>query len=467
MHFWIGVENFAKIERARVCIDNYTLFVGPNNSGKSFLMQLIQGMSNIITDCLDEGAMEIVLEEKKDGYSKYLIKKENVAQFIAHINKGINLKKEQIIKEIFGREIPVGKLYIDMELEENISYQIDIVDNRGTENEEVRKSIDKKKIFIPTILRNDKETKWKTANLSMINIENETLKLVAGVISIEGSDLSVFRSALGGIFGSSSLFLPSSRTGLMLLYREFFVNKTDSAISYRVGENELIENKERYGGLTQPVYEFLRFLQTYSEYEESSFILRNELAFFEERIIEGHISAKKQGDFSYQAKDDDRTVPMYLASAMVNEVAPLILALTSRRKCDRLIIDEVEASLHPQKQMELARFLNRINNKGIKLILSTHSDTFVSKLNNLYVLSEQIRLEQREDVKEHFQIEMEDLILSEDLFVYEFVLQANGKSIVEEIIPDPKTGFKFELFTKSAMDLYYEALKLGEMHLND
>ena len=43
MKFWLGVENFAKIESAKVNIDDYTLFVGQNNSGKTFLMQLIQG----------------------------------------------------------------------------------------------------------------------------------------------------------------------------------------------------------------------------------------------------------------------------------------------------------------------------------------------------------------------------------------------------------------------------------------
>ena len=41
MQIWIGVENFAKIESARICINNYTVLVGPNNSGKTFLMQLM------------------------------------------------------------------------------------------------------------------------------------------------------------------------------------------------------------------------------------------------------------------------------------------------------------------------------------------------------------------------------------------------------------------------------------------
>ena len=43
MHIFLGVENFAKIESAKVCINSYTLLVGPNNSGKTYFMQLAQG----------------------------------------------------------------------------------------------------------------------------------------------------------------------------------------------------------------------------------------------------------------------------------------------------------------------------------------------------------------------------------------------------------------------------------------
>lgn len=153
---------------------------------------------------------------------------------------------------------------------------------------------------------------------------------------------------------------------------------------------------------------------------------------------------------------------MYLASSMINEVAPLILAITSQKSYSRLIIDEVEASLHPQKQLELVRFLNRLNNNGMQLVISTHSDTFVSKLNNLYVLSE-IAKTSGENIVQRFGMEKEDLVSPEKLFVYEFVNQSNGKSIVKEIKPDKKTGYQFDLFTESALHLYEEAVKLGEM----
>lgn len=465
MQFWIGVENFAKIESARVCVNKYTLFVGPNNSGKTFLMQLVQGMSDKICRLLEEDAMDILLEEKIEGYSKYLLHQDNAAQLVDYINAKLHLKKEQIIKEIFGKEIPIEKLYIDMELEKDISYQIDITDRRCLENEKVKESVDQ--IVLKLGTRNtDKKDTLRIGALNEMKNAGKKSEVIELWVFKDEPVLYFFRNLLKRFFEDDSLYLPASRTGLMLLYRDFFANKTDDAVSFRVEDGELLENKERYGGLTQPVYEFLRFLQTYTESEDKREMYKNELSFFEDHIIEGHISVNKQGNFSYQEKDDSNAVPMHLASAMINEVAPLELALTSEMLYRRLIIDEVEASLHPQKQLQFVRFLNRMNNRGVKLIISTHSDTFVSKLNNLYVLAEVARKKKDDEILQKFHLQRKDLIQPESLFVYEFVLQSNGKSVVKEIAPNSEAGFQFELFAKSAMELYEESLRLGEVQLD-
>ncbi len=466
MQFWVGVENFAKIESARVCVNKYTLFVGPNNSGKTFLMQLVQGLSNKIARLLEEDAMDILLEEKIEGYGKYLLNQGNVAQFVDYINAKLHLKKEQLVKEIFRKEIPIEKLYIDLELGEGVSYQIDITDRKSLENEEVKQSVNQDLLAFG-IESPDINNTLTNGALSAIRNAGKNRATIELWVSMDKPGLYLFRNLLKRFLEKSSLYLPASRTGLMLLYRDFFASRTDDAVSFRIEEGELLENKERYGGLTQPIYEFLRFLQTYAEAEGKRDIYRNELSFFEDNIIEGHISVNKQGNFSYQEKDDANMVPMHLASAMVNEVAPLELALTSGMRCGRFIIDEVEASLHPQKQLQFVRFLNRINNSGVKLVISTHSDTFVSKLNNLYVVSKLARKKKDDGVLQKFHLQKEDLLQPESLFVYEFVCQSNGKSVVKEITPDSEAGYQFELFAKSAMELYEESLRLGEVQLDD
>lgn len=109
-------------------------------------------------------------------------------------------------------------------------------------------------------------------------------------------------------------------------------------------------------------------MQTYTSRENSAQVYKHEIDFFERQLIEGHIHVNEQNGFFYDPAADHRSVPMYMASSMVNEIAPIVLALTDSRAY------EIEASLHPQKQLELVRFLNRLSNKGIQLILSTHSD---------------------------------------------------------------------------------------------
>lgn len=86
-------------------------------------------------------------------------------------------------------------------------------------------------------------------------------------------------------------------------------------MSFTVEENQIVENQKNFASLTQPIYEFLRFLQTYTQKDVRIKRFQKELDFFEEHIIEGRINVDKQGIFSYSSKDKKDKVPMYLASS--------------------------------------------------------------------------------------------------------------------------------------------------------
>lgn len=461
MHIWVGVENFAKIESAKICVDNYTVLVGQNNSGKTFLMQLVQGIGNKLANYVDETILDKLLINTHGVFKEYSINSENICILMDSINEKLALEKENIVKEIFGKEIFIEKLYINISIEDSISYSILMYDADVEVNEKDENFYHKEleKFAIKFILGG-----WREDKLCIVGMLNKEviMKPISIHVSFKNDKDSRFKRAVSSIIAPSSLFLPASRTGLLLLYREFFANKKDGEMSFVFRDDEMIETKANDASLTKPVYEFLRFLQTYSENTDLHKQFSEELAFFEEHLIEGHISVNRQEGFFYNSKDGNDKVPMYLASSMINKVVSLVLAITSQNVYNRIIIDEVEASLHPQKQLELVRFLNRLNNKGMKLILSTHSDTFVSKLNNLYVLSEIVKTKGTSILK-HFDLEKEDLIATENLFVYEVVNQPNGKSIVNEIKGNPKTGYPFDLFASSAIHIYDEAMKLGEI----
>lgn len=46
MELLFGVSNFGKIKHAEITLSDFTLFVGDNNSGKTFIMQLLYGALN-------------------------------------------------------------------------------------------------------------------------------------------------------------------------------------------------------------------------------------------------------------------------------------------------------------------------------------------------------------------------------------------------------------------------------------
>ncbi|MDD6071596.1 MAG: AAA family ATPase [Clostridiales bacterium] len=464
MQLFIGVKNFAKIEEAKICVDGYTLLVGQNNSGKTFLMELVQGVKKNLLSLVDKDIADILLE-KQDDYRVYSFGPHNISDIVKYFNDKLENAKNDIVYDTFGKNIDIEKLYVDMVLEDDEEYLIEI----GS-GEEIRNDIDENGENSRFWLLERFFSKSHRDGVACV-VSKKGLSPEDAVMGISLSahtrerDIFLLQEALQFIISTRSLFLPASRTGLLHLYRDYFANRADDTMSFIIRDDKFVENKEENIGLTNPMYEFLRFLQTYSEDDEAKNRYAEELKFFEERIIEGHISVNKQGVISYNSKDKQLGVPMYLASSMINEVAPLALVISNARRYDELIIDEVEASLHPEKQLELVRFLNRLNNKKMKLIVSTHSDTFVSKVNNLYLLSKRLssRNEQeRKDILQKFDLDDTDLIKTDGVFVYEFLNQANGKSTVKEIIPG-ENGYQFDLFTGSALQLYEEVIKLGEI----
>ena len=457
MKIWIGVENFAKIKTAKICVDKYTLLVGPNNCGKTYLMQLINGVNDSWNMLVDRNVEETWKDESTKGCKKYVLSQENIEKFEEELNKKLYKEKEEIVKRTFEKNIPVDNLYNDYLLEQEEKYVIYQTADVSKIPKILREKVDDKPVW--DMLKSVRD--YYVEIITRVKKNSQEI-IWASVYGEKKQSRDYIADEIIALLQERSIFMPSSRSGLMLLYREFFAHKTDNAILNLNKMKGLNSNSENTMNLTQPLYRFLRFLQTYGESEYARERFKEELKFFDSKIIEGHITETQQG-FLYESEQGGEVVPMYLTSAMVNEVAPLYLALTSANLYTRITIDEIEASLHPEKQREMVRFMNRIYNKGLKIIVSTHSDTFVSRLNNLVNLAEYVERTEDEDACKKIGVESSDLISSKNLFVYEFVKQENGKSVVEERKFHKGLGYQFDLFTDSALEIYNEAVKLGEI----
>ena len=165
------------------------------------------------------------------------------------------------------------------------------------------------------------------------------------------------------------------------------------------------------------------------------------------------------GNFVYKPDQAEEFMPLYLASSIVNELTPVLMVLSNRTKYSYILYDEIETCLHPFKQKEMARLLNRMCNSGFKMIVSTHSDTMAAKLNNLFLLSFMEDKEKQSEKMKKLGLEEKDLLKEQNVRVYQFVNDASGKSNVEELKfrTTPYVGYDFSLFTENSMELYNEA----------
>lgn len=106
----------------------------------------------------------------------------------------------------------------------------------------------------------------------------------------------------------------------------------------------------------------------------------------EENILGGEVSMTKNGDVEFRAKSmlKSKRLPFHLSSSIVKTMASLVIYLRHMaRPSDTLIIDEPEMNFHPDVQVVLARIFAVLVNKGLKVVVSTHSDYIVREFNNL------------------------------------------------------------------------------------
>lgn len=88
--------------------------------------------------------------------------------------------------------------------------------------------------------------------------------------------------------------------------------------------------------------------------------------------------------FAYRPKGWKRDLALASASSMVSELAPVVLYLRHMvTPSNVLIVEEPESHLHPAMQVELIRQLAELVDAGIRVIVTTHSEWLLEELANI------------------------------------------------------------------------------------
>lgn len=457
------VEDFLKIEKAEIDITNFCVFIGNNNSGKTKLMELIYGVLNYLPR---KGS----LVDYRFRNGRIVLKEEKLKKMIDCINEVLKNEKEQILQSIFNKDLTIGSMKLEVTSIDKWYEVINVTrENMGILYDE---EIALNKVF------NEVEKIVDEMNVVVVKVYESKDESIGRRLSVAGfankKDRRFMKNHIGeiiigdllGINGDSHLFFPASRMGLMMLYKEYFNNVgTEGKVWFNGEETLEADTYQQSDHVTKPVLDFLRFLQGYSFNISNANRNADLIDFINEHLLEGALNEK--GDMAlYTPKNSEIRVPLYLASSMINEIDPLMKMLTGRKRTRMLFYDEIETSMHPLKQLEMVKLLNRLNNKGIRIILTTHSDTFVTKMNNLLLLSRTGKIDERQVSIRNGKVKIsnDDLLKTDDIHIYQFINKDNGRSEVSELEfrTAPMIGYSFELFEDSSTSLFEEAkLALG------
>ncbi len=455
MEVYICIKNFGKIKEARVNISHFTVFVGNNNSGKTQLMELIYAIVKHVSALGPD-----IMTPQIGDIDAFSIGDKEIRHLNEWVNEYLSRHIQKIIEDTFNAPIPIDEVSVEF-LGNESSYEIYFLTDKTIEYLLAKGLINQEELM-EMLLNKERYYNALVLKKTAQNVENfKSSTGFSNSIPIETARKIETGAILSGIMGGGSpvssnvLFLPASRMGLMLLYKHYFGS------AGRDKEEMIRDRNQNSKGITKPVLDFLSFLLKYSYTERVA--KQNEALtdFIFQHLIDGRISEKGEATV-YTPNDQNREIPIFVASSMVNEVVPVVKALTDSDKIDFIFYDEVETSMHPLKQIEMVKLLNRLNNKGFRLIVSTHSDTMATKINNLLLLSHgELDFEsvKEELEKNKILIEQDDLLNSDDIHVYQFVNDMQGKSIVEELEfkKVPCTGYDFSLFNDSTMNLFEEA----------
>ena len=193
--------------------------------------------------------------------------------------------------------------------------------------------------------------------------------------------------------------------------------------------------------------------------------IENVVDFLEREVVGGKIDIEPTGEITYPditytpiaGQPYMGKFPLHRTSSMVSELAPVILFLKYLvRPGDLLVLEEPESHLHPASQRQMARGIARLVNAGVKVIITTHSDYFMGQINNLLKLGSAGGQKLSEDG-----YVAEDCLKAEDMGAYHFQLDDNlGGSFVKELPIIPDFGIDEEEFAKVSEALYEETISL-------
>lgn len=397
----VEVENFGPIRSGAVDLRPLTVFVGPSNTGKTYLATLIYALHRVfggidrlplsheprfqLIHRFGFGSKRFYADFGSIQGTKSALKKlttQNRPFRFSDLPKKIR----EGIKSEFTK--PDG---LDIELENELRRCFDVSSmadlerwSRNPEDMAVSLKIDEASQrlwqFNMISSRAKVSTEGKIEDFALISEKSEKNRWAK---KLQRSDPFFWEAFVRSMSGqeTSTYYLPSARSGIMQSHR--VIASSTVARSTRAGIDHI--QILTLSGVTS---DFIQRLILYPNRKPDD-SMENIVQLLEQEILAGQIRTIKSPlggypEFVYRPRGSKQDISLTRASSMVSELAPVVLFLRGDIDIgDTLIIEEPEAHLHPAAQTEVAATLARLVRLGIRVLVTTHSDWLLQEIGNL------------------------------------------------------------------------------------
>ena len=459
----IAVENFGPIAEANIDLRPLTVFVGPSNTGKTYLATLVYALHGILDGfpripLLNFAGMSFAKMMSNSGASVNLIALEaEIREALENLKtNGQSFKFSDLPKrtredvklglkdqEVFSREIgrcfnldSVTKLSRSTTCDDNqMSISLTVSEPSHElwaikiQDSNAEISIDEQVNENTLIQPTEEEVFIKSRYLW----KNELSSYTEYFEAFRSADKNKDRQRY---------YLPASRSGIMECYGTVVSSFMGHAVRGAIPT------------ISALIGDFMMQLIVYEENNQSNNTpIEAIVDFLESEMLAGKIISKRlpagYPDFFYLSQKVKDGIRLDQASSMVSELAPLVLFLRGLIKpSDTLIIEEPEAHLHPGAQADIAVILASLVRAGVRVIVTTHSDWLLQEIGNLVLEG---LLEDKTD-------EPASWLLPEEVGAWHF----QKDKPVEEISFHSRKGISPEDYEDVAEGLYNRSVNLQQ-----
>jgi predicted ATPase len=423
----LHIKDFGPIHEADLDIKPLTVFIGRNDTGKSYAAMLLYSLMNAYKAFYDETARILFL------YSFFEDK--------AKIHEYESIKLDEYIKDSIT--VNVTRLF-DSKLEELIN----------------RNSKDMKMQFtfkVDSKGYNFSVRKGSEPNIQLLDIDNKIVGItrIAEIAKELLKDLELDKDII---------LLPSSRSGLLQTYHIIAaesIEKIQTIIQQilRTGLTDTLRNelkiieKNMYL-LPFHIVQFIYLLLKYSAKEIGKNENEELIKRFEE-ILGGKIMSEL-GRLYFHDERYGLAIDINKASSGIQELTPLYLVIKHfDLKNIMLIIEEPEAHLHPELIINMTRVLAWLVRKGAYVIITTHSDYLLHMLNIL------IRLNKVDENKRvEWKYTKDEYLKPDEVSAYLFKYSQELRSSIAEKLTIEEEGIPEDEFTNVIDELTKTHIKI-------